>query len=532
MNRLRSTFGLSLLAGLLFWLSIPPCDFWLLAWIAPVPWVLLVRQQRLEGRRPYLSIWIAGFLFWLAALYWLTLPHWATSFGWLALSFYLAFYMPAFVGLARVAVHQWRWPVILVAPVIWVGLEFVRSYLLTGFMMVVIGQTQYQWITLIQVADLFGAYGVSFLVLLVAACLARMIPWGGSRIVWWPIMPAVVAIAAALGYGWFRTSGDYLQPGPKVALIQGSIDTTLKADPAQNSVIFDHYFKLTLQAIRRAADLDLIVWPETMFRYSWFTFDDDYKPSADEKFTSDQLEAASHQAVENVVLPLRVPMLLGIDNVNHTNRGTERFNAALLVDRDGSVLGKYAKTHLVMFGEYVPFAKQYPFLYKLTPLGAGLTRGKTAQAIESHGVVYSPNICFETTLARVIRRLVNEGRNAVGKEPQVLVNLTNDGWFWGSSELDLHLICGVFRAVECRKPLLIAANTGFSGWIDSDGRIVQQGHRRAEGVLIARPGLDTRHSFYLRYGDLFCLPCLAICTIATIAGLRTAIKSRKPRVGG
>jgi apolipoprotein N-acyltransferase len=109
---------------------------------------------------------------------------------------------------------------------------------------------------------------------------------------------------------------------------------------------------------------------------------------------------------------------------------------------------------------------------------------------------------------------------AEGQEPDILVNLTNDGWFWGSSELDMHLACGVFRAVECRKPFLIAANTGFSAWIDSDGRIQQQGPRRAKQVLIAEPRLDEhRRSWYLEHGDWFAGACLLLCGICGLVGL-------------
>ena len=101
-------------------------------------------------------------------------------------------------------------------------------------------------------------------------------------------------------------------------------------------------------------------------------------------------------------------------------------------------------------------------------------------------------------MPHLIRHQVLELRER-GEEPDVLVNLTNDGWFWGSSELDLHFMCGVFRAVECRKPLLIAANTGFSAWIDADGRVRKQGPRRSgdpaatEAVILAesRPGIAT-----------------------------------------
>ena len=130
----------------------------------------------------------------------------------------------------------------------------------------------------------------------------------------------------------------------------------------------------------------------------------------------------------------------------------------------------------------------------------------------------APNICYETVLPQVIRRQVNT-LAAEGREPDILVNLTNDGWFWGSSELDMHLVCGVFRAVECRKPLLVAANTGFSAWIDSDGDIRQQGPRRDTAILLAQPRLDHRRSWYLAHGDWLAGVCLAACGLFAAAGL-------------
>ncbi len=93
----------------------------------------------------------------------------------------------------------------------------------------------------------------------------------------------------------------------------------------------------------------------------------------------------------------------------------------------------------------------------------------------------------------------------------MLVNLTNDGWFWGSSELEMHLSCAVFRAIECRKPLLVAANTGISASIDSSGRVLQQGPRRATDVIIAHTRLDSRRSPYLVIGDWPAAACLLVC---------------------
>jgi apolipoprotein N-acyltransferase len=109
----------------------------------------------------------------------------------------------------------------------------------------------------------------------------------------------------------------------------------------------------------------------------------------------------------------------------------------------------------------------------------------------------------------------------------VLVNLTNDGWFWGSSELDMHLVCGVFRAVECRKPLLIAANTGFSAWIDGDGRILARGPRRATAVLLAEVAPDPRGSWYLEHGDWAAGVCLSACLAFAAAGIWGGFRNRR-----
>ena len=146
----------------------------------PLALGLLVVAARMFQQRPYVVLWLVGLFFWLAALQWLRLPHWATGFGWLALSLYFAFYLPVFVGLSRVAVHRLRVPVIVAAPVVWTGLELARAHLLTGMTMASLGHTQYRWIELIQISDLAGAFGVSFVVMFVAACLARMIPSPGG----------------------------------------------------------------------------------------------------------------------------------------------------------------------------------------------------------------------------------------------------------------------------------------------------------------------------------------------------------------
>src|SRR4029077_9251571 len=146
--------------------------------------------------------------------------------------------------------------------------------------------------------------------------------------------------------------------------------------------------------------------------------------------------------------------------------------------------------------EYIPFADWIPFLYQVTPLTGGLTSGTKGVSQKLGDVRYAPDICYETVIPHLIRRQVLQLREQ-DEEPDVLVNITNDGWFRGSSELDMHLACGVFRAIEMRKPLVIAANTGYSASIDSDGGIVDQGPRRQPAVLVAKVQLDSRRSLYL-----------------------------------
>lgn len=513
----------SALAGsALLYAAFPPLDWWPLAWVAPVAWLTLVRRRELPAPRPYLVLWLAGFVFWLGVLHWLRLPHPATSLGWLALCAYLGCYLPVFVGLSRVAVHRLRWPLIAAAPLVWTGLELAQSHLLTGFNMAALGHSQYRWLALIQCSDLAGGYAVSFLVMFAAACIASMLPEKDRRWNGWPLLPLVVVMAAALGYGSYRLAHPAGKQGPRIALIQGSIDTELKHDPVLQDKIYTHYFGLSQQALASQPKLDLIVWPETMFRDSLITCAPDARLPAEWQGPRGEFEriVAQRRAwiCEQAAL-LHAPVLLGIDTLHFGPGEPERYNSALLVDRLGRLGPRYDKTHPVMFGEYVPFVKQLPWLARLSPIGAGIDRGQTLPAFEVSGARLAANICYESAIPHVIRGQVEQLREA-GQEPDILVNLTNDGWFWGSSELDLHLTCGVFRAVECRKPFLIAANTGFSAWIDSDGRIVERGPRRAEGVILARPRLDERTSLYTRWGDWASGGCMLFTGLLAVVGCR------------
>ncbi|MCA9100287.1 MAG: apolipoprotein N-acyltransferase, partial [Planctomycetales bacterium] len=310
----------------------------------------------------------------------------------------------------------------------------------------------------------------------------------------------------------------------RAALIQGSIDINVKADPAAQERIYQDHLRLSLEAVDRHDNLDLVIWPETMYRAPLILIDDDARlPEG----TPGSVEIARQngevalQGLADLERAVGVPMLIGLDVIQVGDGVIDNFNSAVLVQVDGGLAARYDKMHPVMFGEYIPLGSTFPLLYELTAgaLPRGIRAGERLEAFEVAGARLAVNICYETTVPHLLRRQVR-AMGAAGAEPDVLVNLTNDGWFYGASELDLHLISGLFRAVELRKPLLIAANTGFSAWVDGGGRLRAQGGRRVEDIVLAEPRRCELTSWYTRWGDTPAGLCLAACAALVIVAVR------------
>ena len=529
-----SPFFLALLGGLLMWAALPPLRFWPLAWIAPIPWLVLVQRDRL-GRRAYWAIWAASVIHWILVMQGIRLAHWANYFGLLALSAYLGTYLTLFVAVSRSAVHRLRVPLIITAPVVWMGIEVAHGYGPLGFSMALPAHTQTPWLALIQVSDIFGGSTVSMLIVLVAACLMTIAPASERGWRWWPAIPLVAALTATLAYGHYRLNQVAPAAGSqrpvRVALVQGSIDTQFDDDPDHAFELMEQYSSLTEQALNKFDQLDLVMWPESMFPVYDVLIDGDnpqLEPSLQLSIVLDN-QMAFQQLVNNGIRRLNTTAsaaggantswLIGTTTWRFGDHPPRRMNSAILVDPQGEVTSRYYKMHPVMFGEYVPFGTQLPWLYRLTPMPNGLTPGDEPASFEIAGLTMSPSICFESTMPHLIRRHVVELARQ-GKPVDVLVNLTNDGWFGGSSILDLQLDCAVFRSVELRRPFLVAANTGFSAWIDGSGQIRNQGPRRATDTLLAEVTADGRHSLYQTWGDWPAGICIVFCLVAGISGWR------------
>jgi len=471
---------------------------------------------------------------WLALLQGIRLAYWPLYAGWIALSLYLAVYLPMFIAMARSLNHVWYIPLPFAAATAWVGCELIRAYFATGFAACMLAHSQIPWPWMLPVASYFGGYGVSFMVMFLGAVLYQWLSWTYWKRKSWGELKStlfvvensaytLIAFVVILGSIWsLRTHDEWLasqypiKPLGRILLIQENMPTQFDGTFDDVVLGWQQYEKQTAIAARTHASkgVDLVVWPESTFSRGVPWLD-----TKDKSFISSELELSDEaiedwrsqidvkiQRIRAIFRPRPPKFLLGTDAVRLQSGKASNYNSALWVDTEKSEACEYyAKQHLVMFGEYIPFASLFSSLIELRQIEAG-DKPKAWQL--PSGVTVSPSICFEDVLPHLIHSQVSQ-LTAMGKPPDILVNITNDGWFRGSSILDHHLNNAILAAVENRRPMLVAANLGISAWIDGDGRVVQSLPRMESGSILAEPIPDGRWGLWQTIGD-WPARCLAI----------------------
>lgn len=470
----------------------------------------------------------AGALHYLTLLYWLVptmhrygpLPWWSSAGILLLFAFYLAVYVALFsVLMVKWARHP-GWALALV-PVIWVAFEFLRTYLFTGFPWGLLGYSQYQYLALIQLSDLFGVYGVSFLIGAVNAavflCLlfasgsrwqgrAVTLRWAGGA-----MAGAALLVVLAAGYGRYRIADidDAVSRAEpmKTAVIQGNIEQSLKWDEAYCRATTEKYIRLSEQAAEDAPDL--VVWPETAMPFYFFY---------NEQMTDNVLAGIDRMDTH---------FLIGSPAYEYNRqRGVVRlYNSAYLVDGGAEVLGQYSKVHLVPFGEYVPLKKWLPFIGKMVPQIADFTPGQKGHLLTmSHRgrpVDIGVQICYEIIFPELSSAMVRQGGD-------VIVNITNDAWFGKTAGPRQHFAMSVFRAVENRRSLVRAANTGISAFVNPAGRIRHRSELfTTAAVTQPVPVLHGQKTVYTAYGDMLPAGCLLAVLLFLVFGLRNLLSRRR-----
>jgi apolipoprotein N-acyltransferase len=584
-------------AAALYWLSQPPMQFPWAAYLSAACWVGVVANnfrsveqgpfvaQGLPTKKEYVFIWFTGFLMWLALLQGVRLASWPMYAGWVALSAYVACYLPIFVFTARSLHLTIKLPLSIACASSWVVSEWIRAHFATGFAAALLAHSQTPWPVILQIAAHFGSYGVSFFVVLTGAAIyescmliIRVIskrndskengPQPSARpsyiksslaahrqgptIQSLGILCAVVlGIFGACAWSWNERESVLrlappLTPAARVLLIQGDRETNMALDNNTQKDAWLRYERQTALAAKNigSSKVDLVVWPESTFYVDGPWVDWDKSPEVPESFVGSSekfkemianLEASTAKKLHRIfsLFDQQKPQfVLGTLVTKIRSGNVSLYNSAVLARTENIADAVYYnKQHLVMFGEYIPIVSRFPLLLKRLGIGRYEPGTEPAMWQLPNGAKVSPSVCFENFLPHLIQSHVQR-LTASGLSPEILINITNDGWFRGSSMLDHHLNSAILTAVENRRPMLVAGNQGISAWIDGSGRVIKSLAPLTSGAIVAEPVIDGRWGLWQLTGDLPELFLAMLCGLALLRDLvwRRAASGPHPSV--
>jgi apolipoprotein N-acyltransferase len=495
----------AVLSGILILLAFPVFDLYLLAWVAFIPFLLSLWKK--TPGEAFQAGFIFGIVYFFGTLYWIY--HSINYYGGLSfvssisvvllLCCYLSIYPAVFAYFFSSFIKKTKMPALLIGPVLWVVLEFIRSYAFTGFPWSSIGYSQYKFLPVIQISDITGVYGISFLVLAFNCAIVDLVLFKSreSKMPLFPLSYTVIgfvmfffALASSIGYGSWRLGQERSGHMVKASVVQGNIEQDKKWEPAFQKYVMETYTGLTLEAAKNSPDL--IIWPETAIPFFF----------GDDRENTDQL--VQFQKTLNTYL------LFG--SVLTKKKSPDQMfltNSVLLLDKEGKITYQYDKIHLVPFGEYVPLRSLLFFIDKLVVGIGDYLPGKQYVKAETEFGSFGAMVCYEIIFPGLVRKFYV-------KNGDFIVTVTNDAWFGKTAGPYQHFSMAVFRAIENRKPVMRSANTGISGFIDSNGRITAKTELFKRQVLSGEIKTDNTLSFYSRYGDLFAYFCMVISVLLFI----------------
>ena len=505
-----SSVLLSILSGIILTASFPQWGFSFLAWFAFIPLFISI-----DNKSPFHAFklgLIAGLSHYLTLLYWIliVLGHYghlnifASIFPLILLSLYLSLFPAVFSILARSMDNPRSG--LIVTSCSWVGLEYLRSKLMTGFPWCLTGYTQYRNLYLIQIADICGVYGLSFMIVFINILIyysffKRREPYRG--LLKWHFLTALLLVGGTLVYGHYRLLNEKMKEeynySLKAVIIQANIDQSVKWNPDFQTETMDIYSRLTRSSFLFKPDL--IIWPETSAPFFF---------QSNPGLSSRIFSIAEESGAALIFGSPAYKQIAG--KINYLNR-------AYLIPPGGRT-EYYDKVHLVPFGEYIPLKKLLFFVNKLAAAAGDFKAGDRISPLNYDDLSIGILICYEAIFPGIARAEAKEGAN-------LLVNITNDAWFGRSGAPFQHLSMAIFRAVETRIPLIRAANTGISAFIDPCGRIICAGSLFKEEVLKHKITVckSPKQTFYTRFGDIF----VFIAIIIVIAQYLWVIAHMFPR---
>ena len=548
--------------GLLYRGCFAPFDQGMLCWIALIPLLAAVwfsgENSKRRWLRDLLLGYVAGTVFFWSVFSWLTT---VTTPGWILVGFYMGLYVAAWawlcgqlrpglrkilpkkvVGLDAVtqrlaAKRAAEKGVVLHEPVeppaeltaspwlsslgnlrlafllasAWVAVEMLRGVVFTGWQWNSLGSALHAHWALIQIVEFTGVPGLSFLVAFTNVILLVTVRRFQVELTIKKVKPhydltlTLASIVGVIGFGIRAVQVPSPGVAVRVAAVQPNIPREEKFNPEFAQATFDKYRRLSEVALQSRPDL--LVWPESSM------------PGAVMQ------DEASYRFVTEFNAETKVDLLLGALDFDQTGA----YNAALLVSEEGQRTQMYHKMHLVPFGEYVPGRHTLPGIGWIVgdqvPEDFAFGKEATVFQLTRPEVRVAPLICFEDTIGELTRQFVLRGAN-------LLANVTNDGWFLRSAGSQQHLANAVFRCVETRLPMVRAANTGVTCFINEFGRVTEvlrdeSGSQFTEGILTSEISVPTNYqpTFYVRHGELLEKVCSWIAALTLLfLGWRAARK--------
>lgn len=494
----------------LYTIATPPYEWSSAAWLALAPLFLVLR-----GKTPG-TAYAVGFLYGIffcigiaSWVYYAVAAYFALGFPFDLLVTFLSYslFVGSYTGLAALCScvlmsrsrPSFRWVGI---PALWVSAEFARTSLFSGFSWELLGYTQYRQLSLIQIADITGVYGLSFLLALTgyvfAECFALLplfrfspLPHAAcsGRLPWPALGLLLGVVVVTLGYGSLRLH-QYASssiPPLKLALVEGNVTNEHRWQRVHYATTLLQYMSVTRQGVA-GMPLDLIVWPE--FAIGFYL----------------DREPLLRMQLGQLTQSLDTSLLLGAPRVEETAAGSSYYNSAYLFAPNGELRGTYDKMRLLPFAEYRPFPL-FPFPRHDREFPSEFTPGREPTIFPLPRAAFGVTICYEATYPDLSRRLVRDGA-------QFLVNISNDTWLVkGGGAAAQHFSMAVFRAVENKRPLVRATTGGISGFVDPTGHFHHLSMRE-EGVIVGE--ISPRHELtvYARYGDWFAFGCGSVALIA------------------
>lgn len=487
-------------SGILLFCSFPNVNFFPLAWVALIP-LLIALESGASRKSSFLMGYISGLVFFAGLLLAIVLLYpyahiLTTLLGYTLLVGYTALYFAVFALLVHIL--PWRTGILYPTAVasIWVSLEWIKGWLLTGFPWGNIGYSQWNFTHGIQIASITGVYGISFLVVFFNAGIAKFIcnfsRWRDELIT--VIVPCLLTIVCIIHGFVVIDRHDDTENSLKVGLVPGNISQLEKWQKGNFPSIFAKYLKLSREAASEKPDL--IVWPETSVSGEILS---GKLPNYNKHFRNFQDQIG------------KIPMLIGATDPDALDN---LYNRVISVSSDSEIVGKYAKMHLVPFGEYVPLADFLPNFIQFQPYEHGKSLNTlpivNVQQSEGDSLEVGTSICFESAFPNHFRKFVKEGANVMGI-------LTNDAWFVGTAFPQLHLAMAPMRAVENRIAVFRCANGGYTGVVDKYGKIKRPMVTPETEDQFINAEIDLKEgnlTLYTRYGDWLPILCIVFSIIS------------------